>query len=78
LYEQIFKIKIEDVYPKLRTTLVEKDCKIILEDPNNKILFKQGSLWGIAPQTAKKTIILTLEAVNGGTRVKCISKLASD
>jgi hypothetical protein len=78
LLERTFNLTIEDAYTKLKATLVEKGCKVISEDPQNQIRFKQGSLWGIAPQTAKKTITSTLEAVEGGTRVMCSSKLASD
>jgi hypothetical protein len=78
LFERTFNLKIEDVYPKLKAILVEKGCKVISEDPNTQICFRQGSLWGIAPQTAKKTITSTLEAVDDGTRVRCSSKLTSD
>jgi hypothetical protein len=78
LLERTFNLKIEDTYPKLKAIFVEKGCKIISEDPNNQICFKQGSLWGIVPQTAKKTITSTLETVDDGTRVRCSSKLASD
>jgi hypothetical protein len=78
LFERTFNLKIEDVYPKLKAILIEKGCKVISEDQQKQICFKQGSLWGIAPQTAKKTITSTLETVNGGTIVRCSSKLASD
>ncbi len=78
MFERTFNLKIEDVYPKLKAILVEKGCKVISEDPKNQIRFKQGSLWGIAPQTAKKTITATLEEIDGRTRVRCSSKLASD
>jgi hypothetical protein len=78
LLERSFNLKIEDAYPKLKATLVKKGCKVISEDPKNQICFKQGSLWGIAPQTAKKTITSTLEAVDGETIVRFSSKLASD
>jgi hypothetical protein len=78
LFERKVYLKIEDAYPKLKAILVEKGCEVISEDPQNQIRFKQGSLWGIAPQTAKKTITLTLEAVNGETIVRFSSKLASD
>lgn len=78
MLERTFNLKIEDAYPKLKAILVEKGCKVILEDPQNQIRFKQGSLWGIAPQTAKKIITSTLEAVDGETIVRFSSKLASD
>jgi len=57
---------------------LRKGCKTLSEKPPNQICFKQGSLWGITPQTAKKTITVNLEPVDEGTRVKCFSKLASD
>jgi hypothetical protein len=78
LLERTFNLKIDDAYPKLKAILVEKGCKVISEDPQKLIRFKQGSLWGIAPQTAKKTITSTLEAVDGETIVRFSSKLASD
>lgn len=74
----MLNLKIDEVYPKLKAVFLEKGCKVISEEPPNQICFKQGSLWGIAPQTAKKTITATLEPVEDGTRVKCSSKLASD
>lgn len=51
---------------------------MILEEAPREICFKQGSLWGIAPQSAKKTINVNLTSVEDGTQVKCSSKLASD
>jgi hypothetical protein len=78
LLEQTINLKIEETYPKLKAALVEKGCKIISEELPQQICFKQGSLWGIAPQTAKKIITVNLESVEGGTRVQCSSKLASD
>jgi hypothetical protein len=78
LLEQTLNLKIDEAYPKFKVAFLDKGCKVISEEPPNQICFKQGSLWGIAPQTAKKTITATLEPVEGGTRVKCSSKLASD
>ena len=43
-----------------------------------QILLNQGSLWGISPKTAKKTITVNLEQVDEGTRVRVSSKLSSD
>jgi hypothetical protein len=78
LLERTLNLKIDVAYPKLKDAYLDKGCKVISEEPPNQICFKQGSLWGIAPQTAKKTITVTLEQFDGGTRVKCSSKLASD
>jgi hypothetical protein len=78
MLERTLNLKIDETYPKLKAAFANKGCKVIYEEPPNQIRFKQGSLWGIAPQTAKKTITATLESVEGGTQVKCSSKLASD
>jgi hypothetical protein len=78
LLERTLNLKTDEAYPKLKAVFLEKGYKVISEESPNQICFKQGSLWGIAPQTAKKTITATLEPVEGGTRVKCSSKLASD
>jgi hypothetical protein len=77
LLEQTVNLKIEDIYPKLKTILIKKGCNVISEEPT-QICFKQGSLWGISPKTAKKTITVSLEPVSDGTQVKFSSKLASD
>jgi len=78
LLEQTVNLKIEDAYPKLKAALVEKGCKVISEEPPRQICFKQGSLWGISPKTAKKTITVNFESVDDGTKINCSSKLASD
>jgi hypothetical protein len=78
LFERVVRLKIEEAYPKLKATLIEKGCKVLHEEPPNKITLKQGSLWGLMPKTSKKTIDLVLEPQDGETRVKCSSKLSSD
>lgn len=78
MLERTVGLKIEETYPKLKAALTAKGCKVISEKTPNQICFKQGSLWGVSPKTAKKTITVDLEPVDGGTRVKCSSKLASD
>jgi hypothetical protein len=78
LLERTVNFKIEDIYPKLKAALVAKDWKVVLEESPRHICFKQGSLWGMTPQSAKKTINVNLTSVEDGTQVKCSSKLASD
>ena len=53
-------LKIEETYPKFKAALTAKDCKVISEEAPNQTCFKQGSLWGISPKTAKKIIIINL------------------
>jgi len=78
MLERTINLKIDETYQKLKAAFEDKRCKIIFEEPPNQIRFRQGSLWGIAPQTAKKIITATFEPVESGTRVKFSSKLASD
>ena len=58
--------------------MVEKGCRVVSEQEHRQICFKQGSLWGVLPKTAKKTVNVTFKLIDGGTRVKCKSALASD
>lgn len=71
-------LKIEEAYPKFKAALTAKDCKVISEEALSKIFFKQGSLWGISPKTAKKNIIVNFEQDGERTRIKFSSKLSSD
>lgn len=78
LLELTVNLKIEEAYPKLKAVLVEKGCRVHSEESPKQICFKQGSLWGISPKTAKKTINVNFESVDDGTKISCTSRLASD
>jgi hypothetical protein len=78
LLERTVNLNVQEAALKLKAVFVEKGCKVISEEPPSQISFKQGSLWGIAPQTAKKTITVNLQSAEGGTKVQVSSKLASD
>ena len=78
LLKQTFSLEIDKAYADLKASLAEKGCKIISEDPPKHILVKQGSLWGISPKTAKKTVDATFKTVDSVTQVTCSSRLSSD
>jgi len=78
LFERTINLTIEDAYPKLKAALVEKGCRVVSEEEQRQICFNQGSLWGVLPKSAKKTVNVTFEPIDGGTRLKCTSSLASD
>lgn len=78
LIKQTINLEIEKAYVTLKDSLARKGCKIVSEEPPNHILAKQGSLWGLSPFTAKKTIGVTLEHSNDETQVTCSSRLSSD
>ena len=78
LLERTVSVEIDKAYADLKAALIEKGCKIISEEPPKQILVKQGSLWGISPKTAKKTLSVNLVPVDSGTQVTCSSRLSSD
>jgi hypothetical protein len=78
LPERTVNIEIEEAYAKLKTTLFQKGCTVASETEPTQLVVKQGSLWGISPITAKKTINVNLEMAEEKTNVKFSSKLASD
>jgi hypothetical protein len=78
LPERTVSLKIEEAYTNLKAILLENGCKVLSEKPPSQIYVKQGSLWGITPKTAKKTLNINLEPIDSGTRVTYSSKLASD
>ena len=71
-------MEINKTYLDLKSVLTQDGCKIISEQAPKQLLVKQGSLWGMTPTGAKKTITLNLASVDIGTQVKCTSKLSSD
>lgn len=78
LIKQTFDMETEKVYVGLNASLTQRGSKIIFEESPSHIVAKQGSLWGMSPFTAKKTLDITLERNNNGTQVTCSSKISSD
>jgi hypothetical protein len=71
-------LTVQEAYEKIRTALDNEKCSFLVEESPKQIIVKQGSLWGISPNTAKKIIKIDFEPTDNGTRVNCLSKLASD
>jgi hypothetical protein len=71
-------LTLEDSYVKVKAALTQKGAVISSEDAPNSLVTRQGSLWGISPKTAKKTIHLTLKPQDNQTTITYNSKLASD
>ena len=78
MLKRTVSLEIDKAYADLKTVLLEKDCKIISEEPPKQISVKQGSLWGISPKTAKKTMEANFAPVDSGTQVTVSSRLSSD
>jgi hypothetical protein len=78
LVERTVGLEIGKAHAELKALLLQKGCRIMVDESPVLISVKQGSLWGISPRTAKKTVTCQLAAVDSGTRITCSSALASD
>ena len=78
MLDRTVSLGITEAYLKLKETLASKGCRTVSEDPPNSIVAVQGSLWGITPTNAKKTLSYNLIPVNSATQVTCSSRLSSD
>jgi hypothetical protein len=78
LLERTFGLEIGKAYAELKALLLRKGCRLTAEESPTLIVVKQGSLWGISPRTAKKTVTCRLAPADSGTQITCFSSLASD
>jgi hypothetical protein len=69
---------IEEAYAKAKEALIKQGCIVVSEEQPQRLVVRQGSLWGISPRTAKKTVTVTFESASDRTNVNYTSKLASD
>lgn len=69
---------VEEAYAKAKEALLKQGCSVLSEDQPRQIVVRQGSLWGISPRTAKKTVKATFEPAGEKTVISYSSKLASD
>jgi hypothetical protein len=75
--KRIFNLENDKAFADIKEALLQKGAKIVSEDPSKHLVVKQGSLWGMSPSTAKKTVELTFVPVNSGTQVGISSRLSS-
>ena len=78
MLKRTLNLEIEKTYADLKASLVSKGCKVLSEDIPKHLLVKQGSLWGMLPETAKKTVDFTFVAINSTTQVTASSRISSD
>ncbi len=78
LSEKSIPLPIEQTYTQLKNILLKSKCKIIEEKPFQCISVKQGSLNGILPKSAKKTVKYYLSPEGTGTKITSCTKIASD
>ena len=77
-HEQFVDIEIERAYSDLRTILIERDCKIVSEEPPNRITVEHGTLRGVSPRNAKKLLSIHNYSHESGTRIVVSSSVSSD
>ena len=78
LLKRTLNLEIDKAYAGLKDSLAKRGCKTISETPPTHMCVKQGSLWGMSPTTAKKTLEFALAPADSGTQVTCSSRLSSD
>jgi len=78
LLEGSVEFEIEAAYSKLRALLISKDCGVLSEEPPKHVLIKQGSLRGVSPRNAKKTVSYHIFPNKAGTRILAYSSVSSD
>ncbi len=78
MIERSLNLEIETAYAKLKSELVSRDCRVVAEEAPRRVAVEQGSLWGVSPRAAKKTIQFDLAPADSGTRISIISKISSD
>ncbi|MCW4028254.1 MAG: hypothetical protein NWE92_01220 [Candidatus Bathyarchaeota archaeon] len=71
-------LSLPEAYRKLKICFVENGCVAIDESEPTQIRFRQGSMWGVTPKNAKKTINATLKATGGKTEVAMASAWTED
>ena len=78
MLEKTVNLEADKTYANLKMVLLEKGCKTKSEQPFKRLLVKQGSLWGMAPKTAKKNMEFTLAQAGSATQVTCKSSISRD
>jgi hypothetical protein len=78
LPEQTVNLDVKETFSKAKAALQGEGCKIQREAPPKTLVVTQGSLMGIAPRTAKKTITVTFESTDEKTRLRYASAMAKD
>ena len=78
MLERAVSLEIEKAYSELKTILLEKGCKIVTEEPPEHITIQHGSLRGVSPKSAKKTVSYYTFPNESGTRMVSYSSISSD
>ncbi len=78
MFEKNVSLEIEKAYSELKDFLLKNKCTVIAEEAPTYIVVKEGSLWGISPRNAKKTISYRLISQDSGTQIVSYSSWTRD
>jgi hypothetical protein len=78
LFEFDVNLEGEKAFDSLKELLIQKGYRVVAEEPPKSISVKQGSIWGMLPKTAKKTIECRLSPADSKTHITVSSSLSSD
>ena len=78
MIERTVPDEIDKAYADLKTAFLEKGCKIVSEEAPTQMTVKQGSLWGVSPNNAKKTIKTAFSKDGNATKITSSSQVSSD
>ena len=78
MLEKNVSLEIEKAYAELKDFLLKNKCTVIAEEAPTHIVVKEGSLWGISPRNAKKTINYRLISQDSGTQIVSSSSWTMD
>jgi hypothetical protein len=77
LLERVVNLNVEETQTKPKASLADKGCQVAVEQPAF-LRLRQGSLWGLSPKSAKKTIDIRLKSQGDQTVIKTSSVLSPD
>jgi hypothetical protein len=78
LLKRSIALEIEKAYSELKIILIERGSKIISEAPPEHISIRHGSLRGVSPKSAKKTVNFHMFQDRTTTKIEVGSTLSSD
>lgn len=72
----VVKAEAEAAFTQLKTLLNKNKCEVTAENAPFSLSAIQGSLWGVSPKTAKKTLNFQLAQTSLGTHISGTSNLS--
>ena len=71
-------LEIEKTFSELKAILLEKESKIVSEEHPKQISIEHGSLRGVTPKSAKKSVKYEISPHQSGTRIVSYSSISKD